>query len=197
MRLKNNHMIQQSLFRRSVELACRVYVFVFINIYGLGKIAGGQFHRQGYMRPEISQKTLGDVGGFDLAWAFFGYSKTYVLFIGLSQVVGGFLLLWSRTKLLGAAILIPILLNIIFVDACFGIPAGAMFSAIIYLVLTLVMLYLNKERVAAAWVSLVRSDNASYNEGSSSARLKLIGLALLLTAVFFFIELFGIRRFAD
>lgn len=32
-----------------IELAARWYVFVFLNIYGLGKIAGGQFYRRGHL----------------------------------------------------------------------------------------------------------------------------------------------------
>ncbi|MEO6037416.1 MAG: hypothetical protein ABIQ93_03315, partial [Saprospiraceae bacterium] len=105
----------------AVELAARLYVFLFINIYGLGKMADGQFHRAGRLPEKLGHTPLTDVGGFDLAWTFFGYSRAYIMFIGLSQVIGCFLLLWQRSKLLGVAILIPILLNIIVVDITFGI----------------------------------------------------------------------------
>ncbi len=137
-----------------VELAARLYVFVFLNIYGIGKMMGGQFHRRGSLPPEIAARPAGDLNGFDLTWLFFGYSPGYIYFIGFSQVIGAFLLLSNKTKLLGAAILIPVLLNIIVVDICYGIPAGAMKSAVIYLLLLLLMLALNKKQVSEVWAKL-------------------------------------------
>jgi hypothetical protein len=34
---------QRPFGQRVIELASRWYVFIFLNVYGLGKIAGGQF----------------------------------------------------------------------------------------------------------------------------------------------------------
>jgi hypothetical protein len=87
--------------RRTVELMARWYVFVFLNLYGLGKIAGGQFYRRGHLPADVARTTLGQAGGFDLAWTFMGHSFAYILFIGLAEVVGAWLLLWNRTKLPG------------------------------------------------------------------------------------------------
>lgn len=109
-------------------------------------MASGQFHRRGHIPEKLAHTPLPEASGFDLAWTFFGYSRGYVLFIGISQVIGGFLLLWQRTKLLGVAILIPILLNIIVVDDCFTIPSGAMWSAVVYLFLLFLILYWNRKR---------------------------------------------------
>jgi hypothetical protein len=72
------------------------------------------------------------VGSFDLAWTFFGFSVGYIWFIGISQILGGGLLLFNKTKIIGVFILIPIVLNIIVVDFFFEISAGAMSSAILY-----------------------------------------------------------------
>lgn len=35
--------------RYIVEIAARWYVFLFLNNYGLGKLAGGQFYRRGHL----------------------------------------------------------------------------------------------------------------------------------------------------
>lgn len=48
-----------------------------------------------------------------------GYSFAYILFIGVMQIVGAWMLLWERTKLLGVAILMPILVNIVVFDIIF------------------------------------------------------------------------------
>lgn len=99
--------LQGGLGRDVIELAARWYLFIFLNIYGLGKIAGGQFYRQGHLPPDVANTLLSEVAAFDLAWTFMGYSFAYILFIGLAEVFGAWLLLWERTKLLGVAVLFP------------------------------------------------------------------------------------------
>jgi hypothetical protein len=131
------------------ELAARWYVFVMIWIYGFGKIMGQQFYRQGHLPETIANKTVSALSAFELAWTFFGYSSTYILFIGFSQVLGGILLLWNRSKLLGVAVLLPLLLNIVIVDVVYEV-GGATISALFYLVLLLYILYFNRQKVMTA-----------------------------------------------
>jgi hypothetical protein len=69
-----------------MELAARWYVFVFLNIYGIGKIFGGQFYRHGRLPPDVAQTALGDAGPFELAWTFMGHFFGYILFIGLAEI---------------------------------------------------------------------------------------------------------------
>ena len=132
------------------ELAARIYAWALLSTYGSGKILGGQFYRTGKIPEEIATTPLKDVGSFDLAWTFFGYSEIYILFIGLSQLFGAFLLLFNKTKLLGVAILIPILLNIIVVDFCFEISWGAMTSAIFYFLALCFVVFCNREQAINA-----------------------------------------------
>ncbi len=133
-----------------VEWALRINVFFKLFIYGAGKILGGQFYKKGEIPEAIASIPLGDVGSYNLAWTFFGHSKGYILFIGISQLIGAFLFLFNRTKLLGGAILIPILLNIIVVDAFFGVAYGALFSACFYLASILFVFYRKKEEIVKA-----------------------------------------------
>ncbi|MEN0050123.1 MAG: hypothetical protein AAF806_23870 [Bacteroidota bacterium] len=140
------------------EVAARIYVWALISTYGIGKMLGGQFYRHGNLPEEIANLPLKEVIDFDLAWTFFGYSTFYICFIGASQVIGAFLLLFERTKLLGVAILIPILLNIIVVDIAFKISWGATTSALMYLSALFYVLYFNKEKVIAALQVLTRKE---------------------------------------
>jgi hypothetical protein len=41
---------------QAAELFTRLYVFIFLNIYGLGKIIGGQFHQRGHLSPEVASR---------------------------------------------------------------------------------------------------------------------------------------------
>lgn len=116
-----------------LELAVRINIFIKLMNYGIGKMLNGQFYLKDKLPEAIANTPLNDVDGYTLAWTFFGYSKGYILFIGVSQIIGASLFLFNRTKIIGGFMLLPILLNIIVVDYFFGVAYGAMFSAIFYL----------------------------------------------------------------
>ena len=126
----------------------RIYLFITMSVYGWGKVANNQFFIRGHVPEAIAGKTLVEATAHDIAWVFFGYSQTYLWFIGLSQAFSAVLLLFEKTRLLGVAILIPILVNVIVVDICYGVSPGPLMSAIIYLILVGIILYLNRETVA-------------------------------------------------
>lgn len=168
-----------------LELAARIHVFLLLSAYGSGKIIGGQFYPKGKLPPEVGSQTLDAVKDFDLAWTFMGNSFAYILFIGLSQLVGAFMLLFDKTKLLGVAILIPILSNIIVFDMIYFDQYGALASACIYMILCLLILYLNKERVVAAFKALTQK--TAIRLGGKEKTKKLF-FSLLLFAGFFGLE---------
>lgn len=170
-------------YKNHFELAARIYAWALLSVYGLGKILGGQFHRT--IPPELAQTPLGEIGSFDLAWTFFGYSSLYIYFIGGSQLVGAFLLLFEKTKLLGVAILIPILLNIIIVDYCFEISWGAMTSAIFYFSALCFIVYCNRKKVIEALN--IATDFSILNNTFKQRTIK-ISIALFIVAIIFFIE---------
>lgn len=162
-----------------LELAARLHVFILLNLYGWGKLLGGQFYRNGQIPPEIGQQPLAEVGSFDLAWTFFGHSFGYILFIGITQIVGAWLLLWERTKLIGVALLLPILINIVAVDTFFDV-SGAIISACIYLVLLLWVLFVNREKILLALDILTQNQPSTQQPWPVKARTVAIGLGLVL-----------------
>lgn len=172
---------------RFIELTLRIYVWIMVSVYGAGKIAGGQFYRAGNLPENVAQTTLANASGFDLTWTFFGYSFGYILFIGSSQLIGGFLLLFERTKLLGVAILVPVLLNIIVVDFFYSISNGAMMSAIFYFTALMVIAFINREKITAVLRLLTRYDD------SEKPRLKQ-HLILLVSAGLGFLLIFAAEQ---
>lgn len=173
-------------FRYYFELATRLYAAMMLSIYGLGKIMGGQFHRFGKIPEEIGLIPLAEVGSFDLAWAFFGYSFGYILFIGTSQLLGSLLLLFERTKLLGVAILLPVLANIIVVDYFFSISTGAMLSAILYTsALGFVIIY-NWPTIKKALLTLTQSPQLP--TARKYEKWIRLGWAVLIVFVVFLLE---------
>jgi len=175
-------------WKKIFELVCRWYVFIFLNFYGIGKIMGGQFYRKGQLPQDVASTTIEQASAYDLAWSFMGYSFVYILFIGTSQIIGAWLLLWNRTKILGVMILFPILVNIVVFDIIFLDVRDALVNATIYLLMLIYILYYNKERIIKAFISLT-----NYNPTISqvkSGKLIRLGAILLIMMVIFGIDQF-------
>lgn len=168
-----------------LELAARIYAAMMLLVYGTGKLMGGQFY-QGGIPDEVAILPLAEVGGFDLAWTFFGYSHGYILFIGGTQILGSLLLLFHRTKILGAAILVPVLMNIIVVDFFFEISTGAMLSAISYFTAICFVLFYNRQPIIEA-VQRVFLDKKSEPSKLTAKAIRL-GIALAIVAVVVLLE---------
>jgi hypothetical protein len=81
-------------------------------MYGVSKLAHLQFH----LPAGISQRPLGSLNGYELTWYYYGYSRVYACILGLTQVVGATLLLFRKTTLAGAAMMIPVMANILLID---------------------------------------------------------------------------------
>ena len=180
--------------RQVVDLAARWYVFIFLNLYGVGKIIGGQFYRRDHLPPDVAKTLLGEAGPFELAWTFMGYSFAYILFIGLAEVVGAWLLLWERTKLVGVAVLLPIMVNILVFDLIFLDKYGALASATIYTLLLLVILACNRERVKQcfrALLSMGQGERVTLKERAKMALAAVVLMGVLFACDQGLVNLFG------
>ena len=113
--------------RKSAYRALRFVVSSFIILYGFAKLNGAQFT---ILASELD-KPMGQVSGFWLTWYYFGYSPIYGNFIGLVQIVGGVLLMFRRTTLLGSCLLLPVISNIILIDIFYRIDLSALLVALI------------------------------------------------------------------
>lgn len=170
------------------EHVCRYYVFIFLCLYGFGKIAGGQFYRKGALPEVVADIPLSQASAFDIAWTFMGYSFAYILFIGVSQIIGAFMLLFNRTKLLGTAILIPIMLNIIVFDIIFLDKKGALVNATLYFLMLLYILYANRERVIGAFQALVGLHEQKRMKRSAKEQWFQLGIVLAIMALLFVMD---------
>ena len=169
-------------FKKLFELVLRQCAFIILNIYAASKIFGGQFYMNGKLPAEVASTTLGDASSFALAWTFMGHSYLYILFVGLSQLLGAWMLLWNKTKLLGVAILIPIMINIILFDLIFLDVYPALANAIIVFSMLLMILFFNKEKVAEAFLQLT-----SFPESEVLLKRRLItfGVTILVMVLIF------------
>jgi len=173
------------------EIVCRWYVFIFLNFYGIGKIMGGQFYRKGNLPPDVAATTIEQASAYELAWSFMGYSFLYILFVGLSQIIGAWLLLWNRTKLLGVMILFPIMVNIVVFDIIFLDVRDALVNAIIYLLMLVYILYFNREKIIKSFIDLTTFESSI--KLPKTQTLKRLGAILLIMAIVFGIDQFFVN----
>jgi len=171
--------MNREVLHHILERVCRYYVCIFLLLYGVGKLAGGQFYRRGQLPEGVANTTLGEALPFDLAWTFMGYSGAYIAFVGISQVIGALLLLNRRTSLLGVTILIPIMLNIVVFDIVFLDTYGALASAVIYLLLLLLILYFNRDRVKKAFRALTQVQAKVGGAGETGWQVHVMVLTLM------------------
>lgn len=164
------------------ELVLRIWTAFFVFIYGAAKplqFGGGQL-------PEVA---LNEATSFQIMWAFFAVTKVYPIAIGIMQITGAFLLLFKRTKLLGAIWLTPIFLNIITLDILYKIPAGALMNAVVFQLVFLYIMYAERKQVIAAFQKLTLAKK----EGSTKDRVIYFAVAAIAAACWFFIYTWSLQ----
>lgn len=113
--------------RKSVYRVLRFVVSTLVIYYGFAKLNGAQFT---ILSSELD-KPMGQVSGFWLTWYYFSYSPVYGNLIGLVQIMGGVLLMFRKTALLGSCLLLPVISNIILIDIFYRVDLSALLAAII------------------------------------------------------------------
>ncbi|HBH47535.1 MAG TPA: hypothetical protein DDX98_02795 [Bacteroidales bacterium] len=169
-----------------IEFAFRIYVFIILNIYALGKLMGGQFYTPDSIPEVVYHTSLGEASNFDLAWTFMGRSYGYILFIGITQIVGSWLLLFNRTKLIGTLILIPVMANIIVFDIFFLDKYGALASASIYFIMLISILLFNASQVRSALIKLI-GPSKKFKQLKMASISKIL-LALVMVGIIFLLD---------
>lgn len=82
----------------------------------------------------------------------YGHSHAYALILGLIQLAGGALLLFRKTALLGAALMLPVMTNIVMINVFFHIAWGAMAtSAFIFASMLAVLWHSRHALVGVFW----------------------------------------------
>ena len=123
-----------------IENAFTYIVVMAMFAYGIGKII--QFDGAIAVNKKVSELT-----GMQLMWAFYGYSKPFVLILGALEITGGILMLIKKTRILGCLFVSTILVNVILQDIFYSVNLGALKAAIIYQLFIVAILWFSKEKV--------------------------------------------------
>jgi hypothetical protein len=112
------------------------YVLALVLVwFGAGKL----LHLQFMIAPHVLDTPVGALEPRELMWTFFGFSRTYEWLIGAVELGGAFLVMLPATRLAGALLLLPVLLNILVLDVLFGVHAVQIASLLVALALFLVL----------------------------------------------------------
>ena len=159
------------------ENAISWIVVIAMLIYGGGKLI--QFDSV----VEID-KTISEMTGMELMWAFYGYSKSFAITLGVFELIGGLLILIKRTRIIGCLFTSTILVNVILQDIYFGVHLGALKAAIVYQILILIILWLSKEKLIRSVKVLLE-----YNK-TEQPKMKLFIKLLIAFGVFSILRIF-------
>lgn len=112
---------QYSYNRLSEVLYILVRYFLAFTLigYGIVKIIPSQFQEPGFIRLT---EEFGNSSPMGLAWTFFGFKDGYQMFSGIMEALGGSLILFRRTTLLGALLSVGVMLNVFMVNLFFDVP---------------------------------------------------------------------------
>jgi len=135
-------------------LALRWYLVWYMISYGWGKLTMSQF---GVNDESILKTPLKEVDKFYVAWYLYGESQFFNYTTGLAEIIGGILLIFNRTVLIGVLLILTILGQILIIDISFttsqhgySLPiriSGMIMSA-------LLILYYYKDRLIKAFNNL-------------------------------------------
>ena len=90
----------------------RYFCAFMLFMYGVSKLMHLQFN----LGPQLAQRPIGSLSGYQLTWYYFGYSRIYASILGLTQVTGATLLLFRKTTLLAAVMMTPVMANILLIN---------------------------------------------------------------------------------
>jgi len=104
---------------RWLRLYLRYFLAAYLFGYGFIKIFPSQFQSITASRLIMS---VGDQAPMLLAWNFMGYSRVFQMFMGITEVIAGLMLLFRRTTTLGAILSSATFGFVALMDFCFNVP---------------------------------------------------------------------------
>ena len=97
----------------------RYFLAAMMFVYGFAKVYAIQFRTPWLGRYD---QAIGEMSPMGLLWTFMGHSRAYTIFAGLAEVAGGVLLLWRRTAVIGAFVVIAVMTNVVLLNFCYDVP---------------------------------------------------------------------------
>lgn len=143
--------------RATVHWMLRWFLFfVMVPMYGFAKLIPQQFPEPGLQRLLLTWEESSPMG---VLWRFMGLSPAYTVFSGACEVLGGVLLVWRRTTMLGALVVLSVMTNVLALNLCYDVPVKL--HSAHYLVFALILLAPDARRL---WRFFIRNQPTEARE---------------------------------
>jgi hypothetical protein len=162
------------LFQRMI----RYWLAFQISVYGFAKILDIQFDIPAY----VFDRTAGELSGRELTWFYFGFSYPLSASIGILQVLGSALLLFDRSRLLGYLLLLPVMVNVLFVNVFYSIAPGALLNSMLFLTGILFLVSIDRRKIIEVIWEKIVADSATSARHNTLRHV--FGLLLLMGMAF-------------
>ncbi|MBF4467077.1 hypothetical protein [Flavobacterium sp. LC2016-12] len=168
----------------------KVYGIIYSGIryciaFNIASFGWKKFYGLQFIVPiEISNMPMNQQTGEWLTWFYFGYSHTFGIIIAVTQIIGGYLLLFRRTLLIGSILLFSLLFNLTLINIFYHMNAGALLQSILLTVGVLYLITLDSERLIAFFLKTKSNIQSLQSSGfllKNILRLSAILLSLLFT----------------
>lgn len=127
------------LTKKHLYLGITRYLLGIIMLpYALTKILKTQFVLTGFTLTQL--QSLEALPGTTLAWAFLGHSPWFQILLGFLELIPAILLLFRRTTLLGATLMLPVTLNVFLINYALDLWVGTKVIAGALLILNILVL---------------------------------------------------------
>ncbi len=102
-----------------VSVLIRFYLGITMLSYGFAKVFFMQF---GTVTTYRLYQQFGDMSPMGLLWTFMAFSKGYQFFTGMGEVIGGFLIFFRRTTLIGSLVIVAVMSNVVLLNFFYDVP---------------------------------------------------------------------------
>ena len=127
---------EHSTLHEWLRVYVRYYLAATMLSYGMLKVFKSQFPMP---TPLRLMQPIGDSSPMGLLWTFMGFSTPYTFLAGAAEAVGGMLLLFRRTTLMGSLLLIGVLGNVVALNFFYDVPVK-LYSAHLWLMAAFLLL---------------------------------------------------------
>ncbi|MES2689875.1 MAG: DoxX family protein [Bacteroidota bacterium] len=144
--------------------------------YGVTKILQTQF----VILPfHVWQLPLEEVWGGSLAWAFLSYSPWFQVFLGFCELIPAILLLFRRTALLGAILMLPLTCSVMLINFALQLwPSTQVLSGVLFVLNLAVFLFEKHKLQHMITVVMGKKEQLFKTVPEALANIGLIGFLL-------------------
>lgn len=121
--------------------------------YALTKILRTQFTLTGFALTQL--QSLEAIPGTILAWAFLGQSAWFQILLGFLELIPAIMLLFRRTTLLGATLMLPVTLNVFLINYALDLWDGTKVIATVLLTLNILVLLFDWTKIKSLLMVII------------------------------------------